>query len=140
MVNSGKAAHAEFAARFQLALEDAGYGSYQQKELGKLFGVTATAVRKWLEGESMPVSKRAPGVARILGVRRAWLLDGELPMRPHKGRIEGAAEAGKAYSRQEAEFSLSSEEFRLLSNYRKLNRGMQRAFGKLLEESVGEGK
>lgn len=136
MVSSGKTAHAEFAARFQQALREAGHGDLQQKELARLFGVTGTAVRKWKEGEAMPSSKRAPQVAHTLGVRRAWLLDGELPMRPHQGRLDSTAEAGKSYSRQEADFSLTSEEFRLVSNFRKLNSGLRRAFSKLLEESV----
>ena len=136
MVSSGKTAHAEFAVRFRQALREAGHGDSPQKELARLFGVTGTAVRKWKEGEAMPSSKRAPQVAHVLGVRRAWLLDGEHPIRPHQGRVDSAAETGKGYSRQEGDFSLTSEEFRLVSNFRKLNSGLRRAFSKLLEESV----
>ena len=136
MVSSGKTAHAEFAVRFRQALREAGHGDSPQKELARLFNVTGPAVRKWLDGEAMPASKRAPQVAQLLGVRRVWLLDGELPMRPHPGRVDSTAEAGRGYSRQEADFSLTSEEFRLVSNFRKLNSGLRRAFSKLLEESV----
>ena len=136
MVSSGKTVRAEFAARLKQALSEAGHGELSQQELARLFHVTAPAVRKWLEGESMPASKRAPQVAHILGVRRAWLLDGELPIRPHQAQLDSAAETGKSYNREEAEFSLSSEEFRLVSNFRKLNSGLRRAFSKLLEESV----
>lgn len=135
-MSTGKAAHAGFAARLQLALEEAGFGKSQLSEVAKGFGVSSTAVRKWLDGEAMPVSKRAPGIAAVLGVRRAWLLDGELPMRPRPVSLERTAEAGKAYSSDDAALSISGDEFRLLSHYRKLPRPVQRAFGKLLEEAA----
>ena len=137
-MSTGKAAHAGFAARLQLALEEAGFGKSQLNEVAKAFGVSSTAVRKWLDGESMPVSKRAPGMAALLGVRRAWLLDGELPMRPRPVNLKRTAEAGKNYSSDDAELSISSDEFRLLSHYRKLSKPMQHAFGELLERTMQE--
>ena len=104
-----------FAERLKLALEEAGYGESQLKVLGALFGVTPQAVRKWLAGEAMPTAEHAPLLAETLGVRRAWLLDAELPMRP---RLADMAELGQNY---EAEaLSLSKEELRLLLAYRSL--------------------
>jgi len=115
--------------RFKQALDEAGYGGCQLKELGTLFKVSAQAVRKWLDGDAMPVSKRAPEVAHILGVRRAWLLDGELPMRP----LPATAEKGKDYAREPESLSISGEEFKLIANYRKLPRNLQASMGMLME-------
>ncbi|MES2625555.1 MAG: helix-turn-helix domain-containing protein, partial [Pseudomonadota bacterium] len=103
-----------FAERLTLALDEAGYNIRQKKTLGSLFSVTPQAVSKWLSGEAMPSAIRARTVAEKLGVRRAWLLDNELPMRAHAADMK---ETGRNYSAQEG-FSLSGEEFRLLVNFR----------------------
>jgi transcriptional regulator with XRE-family HTH domain len=108
-----------FAERLKLALDEAGYSIRQKKTLGTLFSVTPQAVSKWLAGEAMPSAVRARGVAEKLGVRRAWLIDNELPMRSHTADM--AAEAGHNYAAQEG-ISLSGEEFRILANFRKLSK------------------
>ena len=118
-----------FADRLKLALKDAGHGADQQKELGVFFGVTSQAVRKWLRGEAMPTSEHAPLVAEKLGVRRAWLLDDELPMRP---RLANMAEKGSGYTTAE-DFSLSREEFKLISDYRSLPHSVRGTLEQLLE-------
>ncbi len=105
-----------FAERLKLALDEAGYSIRQKKTLGTLFAVTPQAVSKWLAGEAMPSAVRARAVAEKLGVRRAWLIDNELPMRSHSVDM---AETGHNYAAQEG-ISLSSEEFRVLANFRKL--------------------
>jgi len=105
-----------FAERLKLALDEAGYNIRQKKALGTLFSVTPQAVSKWLAGEAMPSAVRARTVAEKLGVRRAWLLDNELPMRAHAADM---AETGHGYTAQEG-ISLSSEEFRVLVNFRNL--------------------
>ena len=105
-----------FAERLKLALDEAGYNIRQKKTLGALFAVTPQAVSKWLAGEAMPSAVRARAVAEKLGVRRAWLLDNELPMRALAADM---AETGLHYAAQEG-ISLSSEEFRLVVNFRKL--------------------
>lgn len=105
-----------FAERLKLALEEAGYSIREKKTLGTLFSVTPQAVSKWLAGESLPSATRARSVAEKLGVRRAWLIDNELPMRSHTADM---AEAGRGYAAQEG-ISLSGEEFRVLTNFRKL--------------------
>lgn len=117
-----------FAERLQLALEEAGYGESQLKELGRLFAVTPQAVRKWLAGEAMPTAEHAPLVAEKLCVRRAWLLDNELPMRPRLGDM---AEFGQDYAADA--FSLSREEFRLLLAYRSLPRRLRKLVEQLAE-------
>jgi transcriptional regulator with XRE-family HTH domain len=117
-----------FAERLKLALEEAGYGESQQKELGRLFSVTPQAVRKWLAGEAMPTAEHAPLVAEKLCVRRAWLLDNELPMRPRLGDM---AESGQDYAADA--FSLSKDEFRLLLAYRSLPRRLRRLVEQLAE-------
>lgn len=105
-----------FAERLKLALDEAGYSIRQKKSLGTLFSVTPQAVSKWLAGESLPSAVRARAVAEKLGVRRAWLIDNELPMRSLTADM---AETGHNYAAQEG-ISLSGEEFRLLANFRKL--------------------
>lgn len=93
-----------------------------------MFGLSAQGVQKWLNGESLPTAERAPLVARTLGVRRAWLLDGEPPMRAHTGDV---TEQAKGYDSSNP-ISLSSDEFRLLTQYRKLSRKMQQDVASLL--------
>ena len=93
-----------------------------------MFGVTAQAVRKWRDGDAIPTSKHAPIVAEKLGVRRAWLLDGELPMRP---RTVSVSEKGTSYASDE--LSISKDEFKFLSDYRSLPHSMRMALEQLLE-------
>lgn len=116
----------EFAERFKLALDEAGFDDY--KELSAMFGVTAQAVRKWRDGEAIPTAEHAPVVAEKLGVRRAWLLDGELPMRP---RVLDMSEKNPNYAADS--LSISKDEFKFLSDYRSLPHSMRVALGQLLE-------
>lgn len=120
-----------FASRLQLAINEAGYASYQLKQLAVLFEVTSPAVRKWLTGESFPTPLRSAKLAVILGVRRAWLLDGEQPMRMNMANI---ADHPKSYSTDVDAVSISAEEFRLLSNYRRLPRNLQKDLAKLMQD------
>ncbi len=101
-------------------------GITDKKELGALLGVTAQAIRKWCEAESIPTAEHAPRLAEVLGVRRAWLLDGELPTRPLS-----MAERSTGYVSDDA--SLSPDEFRLIANFRSLPHGLRTAFAQLLE-------
>ena len=107
-----------FAERLKLALDEAGFSIRHKKALGTLFSVTPQAVSKWLAGEAMPSAVRAGSVAEKLGVRRAWLLDNELPMRAH---VTTMAETGLSYASEKG-FSLSNEEFRIVVNLRKLTK------------------
>ena len=76
-----------FAARFRQALAKLGYSASDQKEMHRLFDVSAQAVRKWAEAQALPTTARLPQVASVLGVRRAWLQDGEEPiLMCHGGR------------------------------------------------------
>ncbi len=116
----------EFAERLKLAINEAGYDD--SKRLGALLGVTAQAVRKWREGDSIPTAEHAPHLAEVLGVRRAWLLDGELPMRP---RILNMNEKNSSYTSEE--LSISKDEFKLLCDYRSLPHSMRTALEQLVE-------
>ncbi len=105
----------EFANRFCKALKELGYSTNQQKELQQLFSVSGQAVRKWISGQTLPTSARMPQIAEVLGVRRAWLQDGEKPMRP---LLEEVSEVNSHYSVKQ---SLSSEEMKLVLKYRALS-------------------
>lgn len=98
-----------------------------------MFGVTAQAVRKWRDGDSIPTSEHAPVVAEKLGVRRAWLLDGELPMRP---RVVNVGEKGPDYSAEQ--LSISAVEFKFLNDYRSLPHAARTALEQLLEAMKAE--
>lgn len=112
------------------ALAEAGYEGLPQKRLAELFGVSPQAVRKWLHAEAIPKSSRAPGIAKILGVRRVWLLDGELPV-----RMGDLSEKSQKYdTHDDTVLTLSSEEIRLLSHYRRLPKGLQATFKAFLTE------
>ncbi len=105
----------EFAARFRSALAELGISPTEQTRLQRLFGVTGQAVRKWAEGASMPTAARMPRVAERLGVRRAWLQDGDGPMRPGNGHANdnGDKPVGEG-------IQLHPEEVRLITRYRLL--------------------
>ncbi len=105
-----------FAARFRKALMELGVSPNEQTRMQTLFGVSGQAVRKWVEGQATPTTARIPEVAKILGVRRAWLQDGEEPMRPVVGSADETGPQQKG--RQEA--GLSGDEARLLAVYRTL--------------------
>ncbi|MCU7867439.1 MAG: hypothetical protein KZQ98_02750 [Candidatus Thiodiazotropha sp. (ex Lucinoma borealis)] len=88
-----------------------------------LFGVSGQAVRKWADGQSMPTTSRMPHVATVLGVRRAWLQDGELPMRPTIGRVRGKHDTEPP----DEEFSISGKEVELLHLFRALSQKERKA-------------
>lgn len=113
----------EFATRFCKALKDLGFSPNQQSEMQVLFGVSGQAVRKWADGQSMPTTSRMPHVATVLGVRRAWLQDGELPMRPTIGRVRGKHDTEPP----DEEFSISGKEVELLHLFRALSQKERKA-------------
>ena len=113
-----------FAARFRKALMELGVSPNEQTRLQKLFGVSGQAVRKWAEGLATPTTVRMPEVAKILGVRRAWLQDGEEPMRPS---AVGSADETGLYQKGRQEMGLSGDEARLLAVYRTLTPELRNA-------------
>jgi transcriptional regulator with XRE-family HTH domain len=115
VIGVAKSVREGFSDRFNMALTDSEYRDASNKELGALFGVTAQAVRKWREGESMPTAEHAPRVAEVLGVRRSWLIDNELPIRP---KLVNSAERGSGYATDD--IGVTREEHKLLSDYRGL--------------------
>lgn len=121
MVETGDKEHVRqaFASRFRRALAEMGYTAKEQKAMSKLFGVSGQAVRKWAEGDAMPTPSRMPHVASVLGVRRAWLQDGEEPMRPVVTRV--ADQAGDYDSARSSEMSLAGKELRHLLLLRSLS-------------------
>lgn len=133
---AGRQLHAEFAERLRLALDEAGFRGWSRKKLGAQFGVTPQAFSKWMSGDAIPTPRHAQHLAHIVGVRRAWLLDGEEPMRACQADL---AERSQGYSAQSDVLSLSSDEFRLLSRYRQLPRGVQQSLLGLVSELTGPG-
>ena len=121
-----------FAARFRKALADLGYSATEQKAMRKLFGVSAQAVRKWAEGQSMPSTARMPSVAATLGVRRAWLQDGEEPVKVSKAHV---AESKAGYGSGDT-LDISSDELNLLQHYRHLSPLQQDLIQKLLAQFI----
>ena len=107
-----------FAKRFRQALTELGYSPNNQKAMRDLFGVSGQAARKWAEGQALPTPARLPHIAEKLGVRRAWLLDGEEPMRPTTCKI---AEERSSYKKEHSQdVTISTEELLLIQHYRKL--------------------
>lgn len=121
----------EFSARFRKALEHRKYSPAQIKRLANLFGVSITATRKWLDGISMPTSARMPDVASKLGVRRAWLQDGEEPMLPHAARpAESPERRGRPKSADI--MVLSSDQLEWLGDYQHLTPEQRKAVRELV--------
>jgi hypothetical protein len=103
-----------FAKRFCKALTQSGYSTNQLKPLEVLFSVSSQAIRKWISGQALPTSARMPEIAKSLGVRRAWLQDGEKPMRTLLSQV---SEKDGSYS---VERDISSEEMNLILKFRML--------------------
>ncbi|WP_422491658.1 hypothetical protein [Endozoicomonas sp. ALE010] len=74
-----------FSHRLSQALTHYGVpekGRGRANQIASMFGVTANAVRKWLEAESLPETWRIIDIANVLGVRTEWLLSGQGRMLP----------------------------------------------------------
>ena len=106
-----------FAARFRLALAELGYSASNQKEMRRLFDVSPQAVRKWAEAQALPTTARLPQVASVLGVRRAWLQDGEEPMYPVRAKV---GEDSSRYKKNN-EVAISVDELKFLHLYKRLS-------------------
>ncbi len=121
-------AQQEFSARFCKALSNIGYSPSQQNVLGRLFGVSGQAVRKWADGSALPNSARMPHIASVLGVRRAWLQDGEEPMMPDLARVSKPGRGGK----RGEEIAISAEEAKVLYTFRTLTAAQKDAIRNLI--------
>ena len=74
----------EFSERLNEALDDLGVPTKargRQTTAARLFGVSQKGVRKWLEGEGLPHTKRIGRIAHKANVRQEWLLFGLGPKR-----------------------------------------------------------
>lgn len=107
-----------FAERFRKALKELGYSPNNQQALGHLFGVSGQAARKWADGSALPTAARLPHIAEVLGVRRAWLMDGEGSMHPTTFKVSEKSPYAKG--QPDEEMSISVEEIRLIQEYRAL--------------------
>lgn len=109
----------EFSERFRHALEYRGHSPSQVKRLAALFGVSVSAVRKWLDGLAIPTSARMPSIASKLGVRRAWLQDGEEPMLPEAAGLSPGS--GRRSREKPTEvMALSADQLDWLCDYQHL--------------------
>jgi len=101
-----------FSQRLQKALQESGYNVItDQEKLAKEFEVSRQAVRKWIEGKTLPSSTRIPDIAGSLGVNHSWLTTGQGPMREIKTSIT---------HQDHKPFSINPNEAQLLEHYRKL--------------------
>ena len=107
-----------FSSRFCKALNELGYSVNNGKKMKELFGVTRQSACKWADGSTMPAMARMPAVASALGVRRAWLQDGEEPMRPVIGEFSNEAQEDGG-GLQEL-FRMEEAEVKLVCTYRGL--------------------
>jgi hypothetical protein len=118
-----------FARRFRFAVTELGIALHEQGRLQRLFGVSGQAVRKWIEGTAMPTPARMPAVAAVLGVRRAWLQDGEDPVRP-------ATIVAEAPGKWDSGCRVTADEVRLLHRYRLLAPTQRQAIDVIVEAMV----
>lgn len=74
---------AAFAARMNEICDDLGIPAEhgRQAALGRRFGVTPKAARKWLMGDGYPELELAIAIAEAAGVNINWLLQGAGPKR-----------------------------------------------------------
>lgn len=85
-----------FAARLNELCDDAGIlpkGKNRQAIVGKMFGVSQEAARKWLEGESIPSHERMDAMCRKWDVSYEWLATGRSQKRISYGIAANTPEA-----------------------------------------------
>lgn len=107
-----------FARRLNLALDAHNVvpkHKGRQEVVGEMFDVSQKGARKWLEGESIPMTKRIAIIAKELNVRGEWLLTGMGPMRPPPSAI---SETGKA-------LYLTADQSKLLDGFDGLTKAQQ---------------
>ncbi len=119
--NQNEEVRQAFAARFQQALAKLGYNASEQKKMRRLFGVSAQAVRKWADAQALPTNARMPQVAEVLGVRRAWLQDGEEPMYPVLLKVKDGSPVYTKDDKKDADMSISVAELKHLHLFKKLS-------------------
>ena len=126
--NQNDAVRQAFAARFRLALAELGYSASDQKEMRRLFAVSGQAVRKWAEAQALPTAARLPQVASVLGVRRAWLQDGEEPMFPVLAKVK----ENSSFYQEDNELDISLDELKLLHLYKRLSAKQRNSIQQLM--------
>ena len=124
-----------FSNRLQQAIQEAGYRLSDHGKLAQQFGVSRQAVRKWLEGKTLPSATRLPEIADRLGVRHGWLATGEPPMRKLQASTEDQPIPAdyNTHGLHNTPFSITQEEAALLQHYRKLSNDAQYLFRQLFK-------
>ncbi|MBK1735897.1 hypothetical protein CKO15_11535 [Halorhodospira abdelmalekii] len=108
-----------FAERLAQAISASGLSLREQSRLGRRFGVTGPAVRKWLDASAMPSRENMQNVARELGVCQAWLEYGEGPMHPQC--VIGETNEPPAADYRSDPLELREEELRIVLTWRRLS-------------------
>lgn len=114
-----------FSERLQQAINASSFAKQGQGVLSAQLGVSRQALRKWLNGKTLPSQTRLPMIADLLKTDLAWLATGI-------GEVRNInAEVPDANSLEQAQFSLNVSEMHLLQNYRKLPNETQKLFSDL---------
>ena len=120
-------AREEFSKRLRKALQDKEFGIESPTRLAQSFNrdypdrrVTPQAVRKWLNGESIPSHEKIKALAEWLEISPHWL---------HYGEAVGA---GHAAQQSAALYRNILPDQELVRQYRKLNRRQQQAVAEII--------
>lgn len=121
----------EFSERLRQAFQEGGASVYSPTRLAQEFNarysaksITQQAVRKWLNGETIPSYDKILVLARWLGVKPNWL---------HYGTVE---EGGHAQPDMPYRKDYSDQE--LVKRYRKLSQSQQRAVAEIIDGLVAK--
>jgi ribosome-binding protein aMBF1 (putative translation factor) len=98
VVLTKQAVRDDFAGRLDQAVSDHPLAPKDRGKaawLARQLSVSGEMARKWLGGEALPNQARLAGIAQMLGVRIAWLRDGEAPARAD-GKTEPKTASGVA--------------------------------------------
>ena len=109
---------AAFAARLSEVCDDLGLPTERgrQTELGKRFGVTPKAARKWLNGDGFPELETAIRICNDAGVNVTWLLQGIGPKRAAESRdVAAVGEAIAALPRDDQQQALDFIKYKIVT-------------------------
>lgn len=112
----------------------------RQTRLGKRFGVTQTAARKWLSGDGLPEYEKSIELAAWAKVNLEWLMTGRGPKRGHlvdtKSLVIG--EALSAMPPDERREVLSYMRFKLGESQRRFASDQLGRYDRAIEAFEGE--
>jgi hypothetical protein len=142
VVLSKQAVRNDFAKRLNEAVMDHPHAPKDRGKaawLARQLQVSGEMARKWLAGEALPNQARMAGLANSLGVKTAWLRDGDLPKHSDSNALD-ARTANRISERSVTAYGVTVSEAGMLfaAEWEKLGAEARYAIEQLVMVMVGK--